>query len=96
MTSKQQTKGQRRAQRQATWWAEQMAAATTPAARALLLFNWLQARVKPLPQAEQDAVWHQLTATLHAVGDRYLHAKFANEICTDRGPTRPDLYGHTP
>jgi hypothetical protein len=88
------TRGEQRAQRRAAWWAEQMAAAATPRAQAVLTFNWLQARVKDLPPGEQDAVWRALTDEIHALAARYLHAKFAREIRTDPSPTRPALYGH--
>lgn len=95
MTATKPTRGEQRAQRRETrlaeFWAERAQAATTPADRAALTYEWVRSRIRKLPAGEQDAAWRALAAHLDSfepAGNS--HANFARDPAEFPRPTRTD------
>jgi hypothetical protein len=81
-------RAQRRDQRQAEFWAERRAAATTPSAQSHLAYQGVRTRIRKLPASEQVAAWRLLTGLLDGlVPDPYSHANFARPSANFEAPT---------
>jgi hypothetical protein len=86
--SRRLTRGQR-VQRRAEYWQERLAAATSPAERTAVAFDWARARVTGLPPHEQDTEWRELFELLSGIApdDTTSHVNSHPRIGVKNGPT---------
>ncbi len=83
--------------RAAAYWADRMAAAPTPATRAVVAWDHVRTRITDLPHDAQEQAWNEVVECLAGIAaPTNSHSKFAREFEAQPGPTsrhaRPRAY----